>query len=414
MGSPTSEAGRNSGETQHTVTLTKGFYVGKYAVTQGEYLALMGNNPSYFTTRDTIGNAIPPDLNHPVEQVSWDDATNYCAHLTQQEQVAGRLPSGWVYRLPTESEREYACRAGTTTAFHYGSALHGGMANFYDYYEYDAATGNIYVPNPAVPSLPRTTTVGSYQPNAWGLYDMHGNVWEWCRDWYGTYPTGSVIDPQGAPSGSHRNIRGGCWDNYGDGCRSAFRVTCDPPVLLARQHWVPGCPGPRSNWEQLRHVTGLHCGFAVPGRRADSEREGAGGGDTAALELRQCLAGGAEYHHGGRRHVFAGEHQPGQRQHVDGEPERVCDTHRNAECSPREQEHHAGGCRAASCRRRPAGGHGRKLRQEPLLPLRCVHAHTLYRVRELEWFESGQRDLLCQRRSGPDADWCRADLHGDH
>jgi formylglycine-generating enzyme required for sulfatase activity len=228
MGSPTSEAGRNSGETQHTVTLTKGFYMGKYAVTQGEYLALMGNNPSYFTTRDTIGNAIPPDLNHPVEQVSWDDATNYCAHLTQQEQVAGRLPSGWVYRLPTESEREYACRAGTTTAFHYGSALHGGMANFYDYYEYDAATGNIYVPNPAVPSLPRTTTVGSYQPNAWGLYDMHGNVWEWCRDWYGTYPTGSVIDPQGAPSGSYRNIRGGCWDDRGDGCRSAFRCYCDP------------------------------------------------------------------------------------------------------------------------------------------------------------------------------------------
>jgi formylglycine-generating enzyme required for sulfatase activity len=141
MGSPTSEAQRNSDETQHTVTLTQGFYMGKYAVTQGEYLALMGSNPSYFTG----------DLNRPVEQVSWIDATNYCAHLTQQEQAAGRLPVGWVYRLPTESEREYACRAGTTTAFHYGNALHAGMANFYDYYEYDASIGDINVSNPAVP-----------------------------------------------------------------------------------------------------------------------------------------------------------------------------------------------------------------------------------------------------------------------
>ena len=229
MGSPTSEAERNLDETQHTVTLTKGFYMGKYAVTQGEYLALMGSNPSYFTTRDYNGNAIPPDLNHPVEQVNWEDATNYCAHLTQQEQAAGRLPSGWVYRLPTESEREYACRAGTTTAFHYGNALHGGMANFYDYYEYDASVGDIYVSNPAVPWLPRTTTVGSYQPNVWGLYDMHGNVWEWCRDWYGSYPTGSVTDPQGPTSGSYRVIRGGCWSYYGGFCRSAYRYTyCGP------------------------------------------------------------------------------------------------------------------------------------------------------------------------------------------
>jgi formylglycine-generating enzyme required for sulfatase activity/N-acetylneuraminic acid mutarotase len=223
MGSPTSEAERGSDETQHTVTLTKGFYMGKYAVTQGEYLALMGSNPSYFTTEDDNGNPIPPDLNRPVEQVSWDDATNYCAQLTQHEQAAGRLPAGWVYRLPTESEREYACRAGTTTAFHYGNALHGGMANFYDYDEYDASVGDIYVSSPAVPWLPRTTAVGSYQPNAWGLYDMHGNVWEWCRDWYGDYPTGSVTDPQGPTSGSNRVGRGGCWYAYGRGCRSAYR-----------------------------------------------------------------------------------------------------------------------------------------------------------------------------------------------
>jgi formylglycine-generating enzyme required for sulfatase activity len=218
MGSPTSEAERYSDETQYTVTLTKGFYMGKYAVTQGEYLALMGSNPSYFT----LANGYSQDLNRPVEEVSWIDATNYCAHLTQQEQAAGRLPLGWVYRLPTESEREYACRAGTTTAFNFGSAIHGGMANFYSYWEYDASIGDIYVSNPTT-YLGRTTAVGSYAPNAWGLHDMHGNVWEWCRDWYGTYPTGSVIDPQGAPSGSTRVFRGGRWYDLGRYCRSARR-----------------------------------------------------------------------------------------------------------------------------------------------------------------------------------------------
>ena|ERR1035437_1885485 len=151
MGSPTSEAERFVDETQHAVTLTKGFYMGKYAVTQGEYLGLMGNNPSHFTTRDYNGNSIPPDLSRPVEEVSWYDATAYCDQLTAQEQAAGRLPAGWVYRLPTESEREYACRAGTTTAFNFGSGIHAGMANFYDYWEYDAASGMIYVSNPAVP-----------------------------------------------------------------------------------------------------------------------------------------------------------------------------------------------------------------------------------------------------------------------
>jgi formylglycine-generating enzyme required for sulfatase activity len=158
-----------------------------------------------------------------VEEVSWNDAVAYCAALSAREQAAGRLPAGWVYRLPTESEWEYACRAGTTTAFHYGNALHGGMANFYDYYEYDASIGDIYVANPAVPFLDRTTTVGSYQPNAWGLYDMHGNVWEWCRDRFGAYPGGSVTDPQGPSSGWNRVIRGGSWNYPANICRSAQR-----------------------------------------------------------------------------------------------------------------------------------------------------------------------------------------------
>jgi formylglycine-generating enzyme required for sulfatase activity len=223
MGSPTNEAERAANETQHTVTLTQGFYMGVHPVTQGEYLALTSNNPSYFTTRDYHGNPISPDTNRPVEQVSWADATNYCAQLTQQEQAAGLLQVGWSYRLPTESEWEYACRAGTTNAFYYGDALHGGMANFYDYYEYDAAYGDIIIANPTVPWLARTSTVGSYQPNAWGLYDMHGNVWEWCLDWYGTYPGGSVTNYPGPASGSSRVFRGGSWSAFGVDCRSAKR-----------------------------------------------------------------------------------------------------------------------------------------------------------------------------------------------
>jgi formylglycine-generating enzyme required for sulfatase activity len=229
MGSPASEAERDNDETQHTVTLSTGFYIGKYLVTQADYLAVMGNNPSYFTTQDLNGNPIAPDLSRPVEQVSWDDATAYCARLTAQEQAAGRLPAGWVYRLPTESEWEYACRAGTTTAFYCGSALRSGMANFYGHEEYDASVGDIYNPNGIY--LACTTAVGSYQPNAWGLYDMDGNVWEWCRDWYGgDYPTGSVTDPQGLASGPGRVVRGGSYYCFAGLCRSALRDYYGPSL----------------------------------------------------------------------------------------------------------------------------------------------------------------------------------------
>jgi formylglycine-generating enzyme required for sulfatase activity len=226
MGSPASEAEREDDETQHTVTLTQGFYMGQYLVTQADYLAVMGNNPSFFTTQDWNGNPIPPDLNRPVEQVSWDGAAAYCAQLTAREQGAGRLPAGWVYRLPTESEWEYACRAGTTSAFFCGSALRSGMANFDGQWEYDASVGDIYNPNGIC--LACTTPVGSYQPNAWGLCDMDGNVWEWCRDWYGDYPVGSVSDPTGPASGSIRVIRGGCWRGNAINCRSALRGNGNP------------------------------------------------------------------------------------------------------------------------------------------------------------------------------------------
>ncbi len=215
MGSPTNEAERNSDETQHTVTFTRGFFMSKYLVRQGDYLSVMGRNPSQFT-----GNT-----NFPVEKVSWIDATNYCAKLTQREQAAGRLPSGWVYRLPTESEWEYACRAGTTTAFYFGNAIRGGQANFDSYYEYDSTNGTITTNNARVGYICRTSPVGSYAPNPWGLYDMCGNVLEWCQYWYGPYPTGngSVIDSVAPATDSNRVLRGGSWASLGRDCRSAFR-----------------------------------------------------------------------------------------------------------------------------------------------------------------------------------------------
>jgi formylglycine-generating enzyme required for sulfatase activity len=205
MGSPASEQDRSSDEGPQTVvTLTRGFWMGKYEVTQGEYVAMMGSNPSSFT-----GN-----LNRPVEQVTWYEATNYCARLTAQERSAGRLQAGWAYRLPTEAEWEYAARAGTTTRFSYGDDP--GYTQLGNYAWYGANSGS--QPHP----------VGQKQPNRWGLYDMSGNVWEWCSDWFGTYPGGSVSDPTGPGSGSFRVLRGGSCYNGGQLCRSAFRGSGTP------------------------------------------------------------------------------------------------------------------------------------------------------------------------------------------
>jgi sulfatase modifying factor 1 len=216
MGSPTNEALRNSDEVQHVVTISHGFFMGKFPVTQGEYLAVVGSNPSFHT-----GN-----LNYPVEKVSWYDATNYCGLRTAQERAAGLIPANWAYRLPTEAEWEYACRAGTTTAFYLGSALHSQQANFAGTNEYDAVVGNIY--NASGVYLQATTVVGGYAPNGWGLYDLAGNVDEWCQDWYGDYPAGSVTDPQGPASGTFRIHRGGYWFAGGANCRSAIRAHIMP------------------------------------------------------------------------------------------------------------------------------------------------------------------------------------------
>jgi formylglycine-generating enzyme required for sulfatase activity len=207
MGSPTSEPDREAAgtdETQHQVTLTKGYWLAKHELTQAQWKAVMGTDPSNFK-----GD------NLPVEKVSWEDAKAFCDKLQEQESAAGRVPPGYAYQLPTEAQWEYACRAGTTTATAYGYSLSSNQANFNGDYPYNGGATGSY--------LGKTANVGSYAANAWGFHDMHGNVWEWCADWYGDYPTGSVNDPAGAGSGTNRVVRGGGWYNSGKYCRSALR-----------------------------------------------------------------------------------------------------------------------------------------------------------------------------------------------
>jgi len=191
MGSPDSEKWRSKDEgPQHEVTLSKPFYMGVTEVTQAQYEAVMGTNPSDFE-----GAA------NPVEEVSWNDATEFCKKLSEKTRQA--------VRLPTEAEWEYACRAGSKTGFSFGDADEG----LGDYAWYSANSGNT------------THPVGQKKPNAWGLFDMHGNAWEWCADWYGEYPKGAVTDPQGPASGRSKILRGGAWSTPPDPCRSANRYS---------------------------------------------------------------------------------------------------------------------------------------------------------------------------------------------
>ncbi len=188
MGSPPDEKERQDDERQHRVTLSQGFWIGKYELTQEQWESVMGSNPSRFK-----------GSRNPVESVSWEDCQAFIKKLNED--------SGGSYRLPTESEWEYACRAGTTTAYGFGSS----SANLSTYAWYDSNSGR------------KTHPVGGKKANAWGLHDMHGNVWEWCSDWFGDYPSGPVTDPKGPDSGSERVERGGTWYYYHGYARSANR-----------------------------------------------------------------------------------------------------------------------------------------------------------------------------------------------
>jgi formylglycine-generating enzyme required for sulfatase activity len=222
LGSPTNQHSRDDDEGPETlVTLTRGFWIGRFEVTQKEYLELTGSNPSFFNgARDGTNYGV--DLDRPVETVSWDDATNYCGLLTLQRRKAGQLPDGWAYRLPTEAEWEFACRASTTTAFHTGTSLKTNEANFDWRWSYDSEVGFQY--SESNPFLERTLPVGSFPPNQFGLFDMHGNVWEWTADWHeAVYPGGHVFDRVGPRDGTYKVLRGGGWHIFPWHCRSANR-----------------------------------------------------------------------------------------------------------------------------------------------------------------------------------------------
>jgi formylglycine-generating enzyme required for sulfatase activity len=198
MGSSDKEEGHEDNEVQHRVKLTKPFYMAATTVTQKQWKAVMGTDPSYFK-----GETLP------VEQVSWGDAVSFCRKLSEKE--------GKNYRLPTEAEWEYACRAGTTTPFNTGATISTGQANYNGNNTYGSGVKGAY--------RVKTTPVGSFKPNAWGLYDMHGNVWQWCSDIYAAY-TGDATDPTGPDSNadhSSRVLRGGSWDDGPRNCRAAYR-----------------------------------------------------------------------------------------------------------------------------------------------------------------------------------------------
>jgi formylglycine-generating enzyme required for sulfatase activity len=226
MGSPASESLRDDDETQHLVKLTKGYWLGAFEVTQAEWKAIMRTEPSFFKGSDRL----------PVESVSWGECMEFCRKLTAREKAAKRLPEGMEYTLPTEAQWEYACRAGTTGMSWKGDfrilgyrnapelgriAWYGGNSQFKFLKGIDSSEW----PEKEVDhKRAGTQIVGGKGANPWGLHDMLGNVWEWCSDWYGAYPSGSVTDPGGPSEGSNRVLRGGGWDDDARDCRSANRT----------------------------------------------------------------------------------------------------------------------------------------------------------------------------------------------
>lgn len=184
------------------ITLTHDYWLGKYEVTQGEYEAVMGKNPSHFQG----------DPNRPVEKVRCTEAQDYCSTVTKRETQAGRLPPGYAYRLPTEAEWEYGCRAGTTNLFSFGDAVT------------EAEQYAWTLENAEATSHP----VGLKRPNPWGLYDIHGNVWEWCSDWFEPYPAAALKDPTGPAESQYKVFRGGGWNQSIEFARSRNRFMMSP------------------------------------------------------------------------------------------------------------------------------------------------------------------------------------------
>ena len=223
MGSPADEPKRGGHETQHKVTLTKGFYMGIYTVTQEQWQAVMGN---------TLSSGFEGEKNLPVDRASWNDCQNFLRELRKKDNKP--------FRLPTEAEWEYACRAGTTTPFNTGETISTDQANYSGNYVYGSGKKGL--------SRNRTMPVGSFPPNALGLYDMHGNVGQWCQDWYFQYPIGDATDPQG-PQGQPdvkyptRVWRGNSFNNQPHWCRSAARYSSTP--------------------DDRQAMSSFHCGFRV-------------------------------------------------------------------------------------------------------------------------------------------------------
>ena len=213
MGSPETEKDRNANETLHKVTISP-FYMGKFTITQEQWRVFAANKTL------KVARDLEPDParfkgdNRPVEQVRWEDAEEFCARLAKK--------TGRAYRLPTEAEWEYACRAGTTTPFAFGETIMPDIVNYDGNYPYAEAPKGKY--------RKETIPVGSLGvANAFGLFDMHGNVWEWCQDWYGEYEGKDLVDPTGLQNGEYRVLRGGSYNNNAKYCRAAFRDSTYSP-----------------------------------------------------------------------------------------------------------------------------------------------------------------------------------------
>jgi formylglycine-generating enzyme required for sulfatase activity len=222
MGSPRGEPERRPAEDQVEVTLTRGFWTAKYEATQGDWKRVVGKLPGPLTAE------LPEGDDYPVGNVNFAEAEAFCRSLSAMARKSGELPEGWEFRLPTEAQWEYACRAGTTTATAFGDSLSSRQANF---------MGKPYNGGEPGPSLGKAAKVGGYPANPWGLHDMHGNTFEWCRDWYHARLPGGVdpdlhdarLTAQLNRNGSASRVRrGGAWTDDGWPCRSAFRLRFEP------------------------------------------------------------------------------------------------------------------------------------------------------------------------------------------